>query len=383
MGILASLSRDKQDPGPTGSIDGAGDEWVSSPCESGVSVLETWRVQSQRVLRPDWGLGAVAEASMTWSAALGILVVGRTMRGLTAFDLDLGVPDGRDILRGHFRYHTDKYEYNPQMHVQFLEGDPSNLLAVAWSGLGRSQLQLVDVVRERVVATLCTGPHVNDEMALAVTKDLIALEVAFTDAPYGMVLGEPTVILFRQHGGCWAEEARIPRRIHTCGSYRGVSLTFAVRSARPCVEDLLELQSYYDGGVCLTSFVASAEGTLPVTRRVTKDLDHCQWTWVRSSSPGVLLAKSGCSTKLVALRPRELDAEGRVPATVVHTFRNGRRNDIVAATYVAGHGLLVLCDEHHAVERHGVILYTLVGPAMSAARDAWMRACVRRRARAR
>lgn len=337
-----------------------------------MGTTETWHEVGQRQLVFDRSLGFFATAvSMTSSAALRKLVVAhRYSLRLTMFDLD--APDGtpaQDIFRAHFADVQQPFGYIHHMHARFLENDPRNLLVVAWSVLDRSGLQLFDVLTGTVVETLPMDVgrgHILD-MAMAVTERCIALQVELTAG-----LGTIVTMMFREDAaGRWC------RTLHATvvrpATWYANWLSFQTpRAHEPSC--LLELNMCIKGGLHLS-------GTDLPPRPLAMDGDAIMVTdshdpeLVQVTGQDVVLVFLG--SQLLTVDPAAtLDAEGRLTATVAHTFESTLMG---GATYVPGYGLLVLSTtEDPMADPCCATLHHLLRSTMTPARCTWMRACVRR-----
>jgi hypothetical protein len=344
--------------------------------------MDTWHELARaRLLGTQWHEGI----GMTASAALGKLVLFRTS-GLELQMFDLHAPldgspaEGVPILHTHYaryaRCRGDNW-YNQRMQARFLEDDPRNLLVVAWSACG-SGLQVVDVITGEVVQTLSRNLEygigdVCRHLGLAVTKGCIVVQASA--GLYTWRMG------YREKGGHWHRDHELDF-LEGCLITPAFSLSFGTLQAHePC--RLLELVV---DRVTLTTTThntyVSGSGEEPLLSLSTKDGldfwwdDPCDPLLVQTSGLELVLAL--VKSDLVKLDVTESAAGNHVAATTVLAFDKA----CAGATYVPGLGLLVLCSEHHDGD-DGLTLHTLARTTMSAARDAWMRACVRRRSRAR
>ena len=334
-----------------------------------MGTTETWHEVGQRQLVFDHSLAfCITAVSMTGSAALRKLVVAhRYSLRLTMFDLD--APDGtpaQDIFRAHF---ADVLQpgYIQHMQARFLENDPRNLLVVAWSVLDRSGLQLFDVLTGTVVETLPMDighNHILD-MAMAVTERCIALQVELTADTI-------VTMMFRQNAaGRWSRTLHATVVRPTTWSANWLSFQ-TPRAHEP--SSLLELNMCIKGGLHLS-------GTDLPPRPLAMDGDAIM---VTGSHDPQLVQVTGQDVVLVLLESQlltvdpaaTLDAEGRLTATVAHTFESSLTG---GATYVPGYGLLVLSTtEDPMADPCCATLHHLLRSTMTPARYTWMRACVRR-----
>ena len=314
---------------------------------------ETWREEGR------WQLGFnhydMLNVGMTGSAALGkLVVVHSSALQLTMFDLDapLDGSAGRDIFRAHFA--GVRRGYIQRMQARFLENDPRNLLAVAWSGIDRSGLELLDVVTGTVVDTLSTDIGRHFILSMAVTEGCIVVQGASCGS-------DKRRMVFRETRGLWHcaldTSLTAPHRMHSSLSFQ------SARAHEPgCLQELdsrADRKLYFSGA--FPPRPVSAAGVDIV---------------VTSVHHPVLVQTTGHDLVLALLESQLLKlkhAEDHVTATVVHTFES---TSVLGATYMPGYGLLVLCQSQTQLMEACATLHHFVRTAMSPARCTWMQACV-------